>query len=206
VTGIGAQRVQLSTSWQKFTATVAIPSLAGKVFGSYNGRLELLFWFDAGSSFNARASGLGQQSGTFDIARVSLVEGDATREDDAFAPRDPVQELAICQKYFEKSYDIGSLPGSNTRNGAWVGVAINGNNFYTFGAASFLERKRVPPSMAGWGTTGASGVLYNLSIANHQGNIGITDVSETGFRVYCSNDQMTAGHTFAAHWIADAEI
>src|SRR5690606_29512217 len=88
VTGIGIQKVSLTTSWQKFSFTVMLPSILGKTLGSdENSATSLYFWFDAGSDLDARTNSLGQQSGTFDIARVSIVEGDATAEDDPFSQR-----------------------------------------------------------------------------------------------------------------------
>lgn len=100
----------LTTAWQKFSFTATVPSVSGKTKGSGgNDSLELLFWFDAGSNFNTRASNLGQQSGTFDIAHVSIVEGDATAEADPFSPRHIQQELALCKRYFERI----NLPSSH---------------------------------------------------------------------------------------------
>jgi hypothetical protein len=102
VTGIGAQVIALTTAWQKFTRTISIPSIAGKTLGTNrNDCLQLGFWFDAGSDYNSRTGGLGQQSGTFDIAHVSLVEGDATAEEDPFSPRHIQQEMALCQRYYQ---------------------------------------------------------------------------------------------------------
>jgi hypothetical protein len=100
VDSIGARLIPLTTLWKKFTYTVQIPSIAGKTLGNGDHFTAVRFWFDAGSSFAAQSAGLGQQSGTFDIARVSLVEGDATLEDDPFTPRHSQQELALCQRYF----------------------------------------------------------------------------------------------------------
>lgn len=77
VEGIGAQQVEiLSGSLARYEVTVDIPSLSGKTLGT-NGDdyLHLLFWFDAGSSFDSRTGTLGQQSGTFDIAAIQLEEG-----------------------------------------------------------------------------------------------------------------------------------
>jgi hypothetical protein len=99
---LGIQTFTLSTSWQKFQYTYTVPSVAGSTLGT-NGDdyFQIGFWFDGGSSFNSRNNSLGQQSGTFDIAHVSVVEGDATDENDPFSPRHIGQELALCQRYFE---------------------------------------------------------------------------------------------------------
>lgn len=42
------------------------------------------------------------------ISRCSLVAGDATGEADPFSPRQPQQELALCQRYYEQVYNAFS--------------------------------------------------------------------------------------------------
>jgi len=98
VVGIGSQLVALTTSWQRFVVTTDIPSIAGKTLGTDgNDHLDTYFWFDAGSDYATRSADLGQQSGTFDIACVSLVEGAV---DVKPIPRSYGEELALCQRYF----------------------------------------------------------------------------------------------------------
>jgi hypothetical protein len=107
ITGIGAQQCALTTSWQRFDILVNVPSIAGKTRGTDNSdHLELVFWFDAGSTFASRASSIGQQSGTFDIAHVSIVEGDARQETDPFSARNYVQEEMLCRRYFQSYTDV----------------------------------------------------------------------------------------------------
>ena len=98
---IPAGLVALTTSWQKFTVTVNVPSISGKVLGTAgNDSLVVYFWFDAGSSNSSRASSLGQQSGTFDIAQVQLEEGSVATP---FELRPIGTELALCQRYYYNS-------------------------------------------------------------------------------------------------------
>jgi hypothetical protein len=98
VAGIGVTTCALTTAWQKFTVTVAVPSISGKTLGtSGNDFLSINFWFDAGSDLNARTNSLGQQSGTFDIAQVQLEAGDVATP---FEHRSIGQELALCQRYY----------------------------------------------------------------------------------------------------------
>lgn len=97
VTSIGVTTCALTTVWQKFTITANIPSITGKTLGSNNDDfLAVNFWFDAGSSFNARTNSLGQQSGTFDIANVQLEAGD---QPTPFEQRPSTVELGLCQRY-----------------------------------------------------------------------------------------------------------
>lgn len=98
VLSIGVTTVALGTTWAKYTITVAIPSIAGKTIGTdRNDCLEIGFWFDAGSDFNARTNSLGQQSGTFDIAQVQLEPGSIAT---AFEQRPLGLEEGLCRRYF----------------------------------------------------------------------------------------------------------
>jgi hypothetical protein len=116
VTGIGAQKFNLTTSWQKFTATVAIPSVAGKTIGtSGTDGLELSFWFSAGSDYNSRTATLGPQGGEVQLALVQVEEGtvETTFE---FLP--PGIMLVLCQRYFQ-SAQVGSYSTTTYIGGAW---------------------------------------------------------------------------------------
>jgi len=104
VFGIGSTTHSLTTSWQKFTATVSIPSISGKTIGSDNNDwIGLYFWFDAGSDYNSRNNSLGQQSGTFDIAQVQVEEGPVATP---FEQRPIGMELSLCKRYFQTTRGI----------------------------------------------------------------------------------------------------
>jgi len=79
VSGIGTKKIAVTTSFERYEVIIDVPALTGKTIGT-NGddRLAVNFWFDAGSSIDARTDALGHQSGTFDIACVSLEEGFVT--------------------------------------------------------------------------------------------------------------------------------
>jgi hypothetical protein len=114
VNGIGVTTHALTTSWQKFTTTVSIPSISGKTLGSdSNDFLCIFFFLDAGSTFNARTNSLGNQSGTFDIAQVQLEEGPVAT---AFEQRHIAQEFALCQRYYQALIDH-----------AWEGTITSGH-------------------------------------------------------------------------------
>jgi len=117
VTGIGAQLVSLTTTWTKYTITVAISSISGKILGSNNdSRLGVHFWFDAGSSFNSRSASLGQQSGTFDIAQVQVEEGTVATP---FELRPYQTELALCQRYCQR-LDYWTYTGYQLGGNGWA--------------------------------------------------------------------------------------
>lgn len=160
VAGIGAQKFSLTTAWTRFAATIAIPSIAGRTLGT-DGRdnLELRFWFDAGSSFNAFTASLGQQSGTFDLANVQLEEG--TTETN-FEQLPPALIAELCGRYarqltvnavtsgFVQDYTFGPMRGTPivaVSSSAWTGTP----NFTGTSASSVRQ--------AAYATGAGAGVL-----------------------------------------------
>lgn len=187
ITGIGAQQCALTTSWQRFDILVAVPSISGKTRGTDgNDHLELVFWFDAGSTFASRASSIGQQSGTFDIAHVSIVEGDARQETDPFSPRHIQQEVALCQRYYCSS------AGTTT----WQGYANNG----TPEALNIFFPVAMKTS-----TTGVYTATHVASSGFPATNPGVSDTSEDHMRVN-KTPNSTGTASFQFTWTADVEI
>lgn len=112
VIAIGATKFNLTTDFQKFTKVIDIPSLSGKTITATNDNLTVAFWFSAGSTYNDRTASLGLQTGTFDLAHVSLVEGDASQEDDPFSERHYQQEFALCSRYYQQIEHQGTTYAS----------------------------------------------------------------------------------------------
>jgi cytoskeletal protein CcmA (bactofilin family) len=138
VDAIGVVKKTLTTSWQKITHTVTIPSISGKSIGSdQNSRLAFLIYFDAGSNLNSRTDSLGQQSGTFDIAQVQIEPGPVAT---LFECRPPGVELALCQRYYER----GTSLQINLHPRAVTAYSTTCNGVYTF-----LVEKRATPTISG---------------------------------------------------------
>jgi hypothetical protein len=141
-TAIGVLKVGLTTSWQKFTRTVTLPSISGVTLGTDgNSFVQFAFWFDAGSSFNARTDTLGQQSGTFDIAQVQIEAGPVATP---FERRPIGTELALCQRYYQQYTANGSA--------SWFD---NSGRFYF----NFLQTMRGEPSISLTATGDIAGIV-----------------------------------------------
>jgi hypothetical protein len=178
VTGIGSQKIALTTSWARYTATISVPSIAGKTLGSTNGDLEVIFWFDAGSNWNSRTSSLGQQSGTFDIANVQLEIGAVATPFE----RLPIGEtLALCQRYYA------------TGTARFDGYAVTGANVST--------RVAYPVTMRGIPTVTPTNVSVSGFSATVQGASSTVD----GVSLYHSATA-TGGGNFVDTWTADSEL
>jgi hypothetical protein len=68
----------LTTDWVLYTATLKVPGIGGKIIGAGN-YTQIIFWFDAGSSFNARSGSIGHQSSTIDLTGVVVNYGSVNR-------------------------------------------------------------------------------------------------------------------------------
>jgi hypothetical protein len=186
VHGIGATKVSIGTTFQKVTITTTLPSISGKTLGTDgSGLLALNVWFDAGSSFNSRTDSLGQQSGTFDIAQVQVEPGPVATP---FERRPLGTELALCQRYYEKTFDINTAPANNLGTGVgevfFTGPSGGGGfapNLYA--QYSWKTTKRATPTVtffncranvAGTFTTYASSTAANSTpVVEHTDSNGI---------------------------------
>jgi len=165
ITGIGVTTCSLTTSWRKFTITTTLPNISDKTLGTNNDDcLSLVWWFEAGSSFNSRTNSLGQQSGTFDIAQVQIEEGTIATP---FEVRPIGAELALCQRYYQQ-LSINTYRVYNNSSGtANLGVNV-----------VLKQTMRATPSVAG---------SYDVSDGASQNFSGTSLVSPDGFCFIASN-------------------
>jgi len=113
------------------------------------------------------------------------------------------QELARCQRYYEKSYDPGTAPGTVTSNGvsainAQMPSGVNGGR-----TDSFKVTKRAQPTMTlyspGTGTAGKARDLYNAAdIA-----VGVGPALNA-FSWSCTPSAVS--YAMGANWVADARL
>jgi hypothetical protein len=110
---INGEKKTLSTSWARYTITLAIPSISGKTIGA-GSYLELLFVTSAGSDYNDRTQSIGIQTATIDIWGVQVEAGSVAT---AFqTATGTIQgELAACQRYaFSPNYNPAGKALNNT--------------------------------------------------------------------------------------------
>jgi len=117
-----AGKVTLSTSWERYTVTVQVPSISGKTIGTALGtsQLRIIVWTSGGSDWDALTGSLGIQSNTIDFWGWQLEAGSVATPFKRHAPS-PQGELAACQRYYYRqsattittNYGLG-FPASTT--------------------------------------------------------------------------------------------
>ena len=184
VTGIGAVKKALTTSWQKVTHTVTTPSISSKTLGSDgNDSLVLSIWLDAGSDLDARTDSLGQQSGTFDIAQVQLEPGPVATP---FERRPIGTELALCQRYYQQ--DPSAVTGLRFSGNVTNGVVYTANSL-------FKVNMRTVPVV----------VLGDTFVVSFNSATATLTIEPRGFRVSYTANTTNAG-VFQNSYTADAEL
>jgi len=141
----------------------------------------------------------------FRLSQVQLILGSSTRPFER-AGKTIEQEIALCQRYYEKSYDITVNPGTITNVGAETDLS------QTSGSAAHINvryktRKSSPPDIVVIynPVTGASGSLRNITAGSDSGaTIAAGFVGETGFTVTGGSGTTTQDLT-AGHWTSDSE-
>jgi hypothetical protein len=87
----------LTTSWVRYSTTIAVPSIAGKTIGTSNS-VQADIWTSAGSAISAYSS-VGNQNATIDIWGLQ-VEAGSTATAFQTATGTIQGELAACQRYY----------------------------------------------------------------------------------------------------------
>jgi hypothetical protein len=111
------------------------------------------------------------------------------------------EEVAACQRYYEKSYELNTIPAAVTTVGCF-GYRASGPSAYDH--VAFLARKRTTPTIVLYNSnSGATGTFRDISgpadVAHTADGVG-----ESGFNT--SSSGTTDGRIHQGHWTADAEI
>jgi len=205
-------KTAITSSWARYSLTLAIPSISGKTLGTNNDSfLGIAFWTSAGSAYDARTSSLGIQNVTIDIWGVQ-VEAGSVATPFTTATGTLAGELAACQRYYEKSFNIETAPTTNSSVG-WYSFYTNNSiaNNDTLGTVVFKVTKRGTPTItvrpyATVANTGRVSDINGTDLAAGSGSAG--NATQNSF--YVSNGSggtittLKTGVLF--HWEASAEL
>jgi hypothetical protein len=181
----------LTTSWQKFTHTYTnFANISGKTIGAGSYLAMRFIW--------AHTEGATDQ---IQIAQLKVEKGSVETE---YVPSSLEQELASCQRYFEKSYDQVSAPGAVVANGQLLSFAHDAFTVQCNEQHLKVTKRAVPTITPYSPTTGASGKAWSVS-AGADVNMSSSNVGDAQFR-YDGGGSLTAGHYYLIHYTAEAEL
>lgn len=189
----------LATGLLTPSATPALASLRATVGSSAN-NLIVFVWTESAQA----------QSNLFVTSDAWFVPDTLSAP---YTPRGAAAELAHCQRYYEKSYNIDTAPGAVSSN-----VGISATNAADLAAAAmsillnipFQVRKRANPTITLYDFAGNSAKISELSTnasvvtSNVTPSTGTIHQSERGFSVLHDAAGVVGG--LFVHWTADAEI
>ncbi len=148
---VAATNVAITTSWQRFSYTITLPSITGKTLGSDgNDAIDLVIRMPLNATFN------------IDIAQVQVEPGPVAT---TFERRPIGTELALCQRYYETS-------GSN--NVRFSGNVTSGSNYRA--NVGFNVAKRIAPNLVLTSTANTS--FPTTVISSGAGPQGLVEVRQ----------------------------
>ena len=149
----------MSTSWQKFTFTITLPSIAGKTIGT------------SSYLYIAVLRSLGASSVSIDIAQVQLEKGPTATE---FERRFFAEELELCKRYFERKLGNSAqvLGQGNTSSNVVAEIVVE-----------YSEKRATPTgsvsSATGFQVRSGAGLVTTTNITFQQG--GLKSITAASF-------------------------
>ncbi|CAM6005514.1 unnamed protein product [Sphagnum balticum] len=214
--------VTAASTWQYVTVTV--PPYTGTSGNNFTNGSGMYIDFCALGGSTYQTSTLGSwQSGsyfvastatnffatngaTINIAQISLVEGETSIGATGFQRAGDTisEELRMCQRYYEKSYDIGVAPGSTNEAGLTAAAALS-STVVEIPSRNYKVTKRADPNVVIYSY---NGTINELSSSQNSANAssavilrggmsGMLDITVSG---------ATTGNLYWFHWTSDCDL
>jgi len=177
--------ITLTTSWARYTQSFTLPSITGKTIGT-SSLLQLFLGFAANTVQTIDLWGVQIEAGS---VATPFTTASGTLQG----------ELALCQRYFEKSYNQSVAPGSST--GSTIVYDLYAGQGRT--STSFKVAKRTTATITLYAPSNGSAGNVDVGGGPVTGNVNAP--SETGFSTYTSSGYGSA-YYISYNWIASAEL
>jgi hypothetical protein len=204
--------INQSNTWEYKTNT--FPGSTTGVWNTTNGiGLYVLFYSALGSSFlggtantwgaspnygcGTPVNGLNANGNIFAITGVQVEEGSVATpyERQIFN-----EQLAQCQRYFEMSYDVGTVPGTAT---ATSSAGTFPAAFATYFPIYFSVKKRSSPTVTTYSPFNGATGNYSINQASNAVLAGSIGIGTSGFTAYAANSTNVSAYL---HWTASSEL
>jgi hypothetical protein len=219
--------INAANTWEQ-----KVLNIAGPTTGSFNSTTGcgVRLWWDLGSgtnyntTVNTWAAGdrirvsssinlLGTNGATLYLTGVQFEKGTVATP---FEYRPFHVELGLCQRYYETSYDYGTIPGTAVfaKSIHMRAYASSNQLYYLMPPVYYKITKRTNPTIVVYNTnTGGTGTWFVDSAGGGGGNPAVTATSDTngntvwGFWAYtASGFQYYQGNGISFHFTSDIEM
>ena len=214
--------ISAANTWEYKTVTIA-GSTSGTWLTTNGQGIGLFFGLGVGADYSGTAgawttgvkisatgatSVIGTNSATWQITGVQL-ERNSTATPFEWLPIST--ELALCKRYYEKSYDYSVVPATTTNVGRWNagGTATGQTTGYVSGGhVVFQVEKRAIPTVTSYDAVGNSGKCTRFTLggadSNNQ-NVVVADAAMNGWFPFA--DTGGTNHSgCGVHWVASSEL
>jgi hypothetical protein len=214
-------------TWVFYTVTIPADTLASTTnWGRDNTQAaQLFFTFLCGTTLTTSspntwqsanyvaASGqtnfFGTANNAVNMSGFGMWAGSVSPPNNAFLCRNFSEELILCQRYFQKSYDHATGLGAVTAAGALANytnplqgsVVASGSMYCKFP----VQMRSVPTIQTYSPVTGAVGKIADRNVGSDV-TPTVDSVGTTGFRLWASTAAASAAFNMAAHYYADARL
>jgi hypothetical protein len=217
---VGTFSVSASNTWEYKTVTIPGDTTGTWLTNNSNG---IRFGFDLGSGSNFNGTANAWQPGweqrtsstvnfcqtvgaTFQITGVQLEKGQTATSFDVL---DYGTELALCQRYYEKSYNTNVAPGTATIIGMVIYMGITDSAGNVIPVVRFAVTKRSDPTLAFFNAnTGALGT-WQWDRSGGAGTIAMIQDGATGngqLVTYANTGGSFVSTKIVGHWTASSEL
>jgi hypothetical protein len=178
----------LTTTWQRFTASVTLATSVTQI----------------SPFFTFTPVGTASTNDYFEVTGVQLEVGSVATTFSRNAST--LQgELAACQRYYEKSFNIGTAPAQNAGSDGSAIIPLTSDYAQFF--IPFKVTKRTAPSITIFNPSAANANPRNFDDAADLGAATARFIGETSFSVVAAkNAAGTTGDVIGINWTANSEL
>lgn len=216
--------INAANTWEYKSFTLTGDGASGAGYWNTTNGTSVCLFFDMGSGVNQQAASantwlntnvrrisgtvrlMATSGATWQVTGVQLEKGSTAT---SFDYRPYGTELALCQRYYEKSYPQGTVPGAVTATGSFEANNSSYSNNVAYGPPAFFKViKRTTPTITGYSYAGVAGEW-------HYARSGQSEIPVTfGTSIICDSHftpRITVGVTWSAcyvigQWVASAEL
>jgi len=208
--------IDTANIWEKKTLT--FPADTTGVFDNDNGdSLRVNCWLAAGSTYSGGALNTSWASNTNANRAVAQVNLLATAGNDFFLTgvqlevgptateferRSIPQELALCQRYYAKSYKQSVVSGANDGDGCSVFYSHTSGTYTINGNIIFPVEMRDQPTVSIWSNSGTSGQFTASDSIAKSGAATAISQRQASMNVTSGNNNVT----YRCQWVAAIEL